>query len=184
MKAYQFADPAKSLELKDLPVPEPGPEQVLIAAEAAGLCHTGFHTIRGRGDAWIEEKPMTLGHEVAGVVAELGAGVLSIRMGDEVVVAQVAQPVRQTDWPKGIGMGYGGSYAEYALAYLECVVTIPDGVSFAQAAVATDSVTTAYRAVVAEACVTASMAIAVVGSGGLGMNCRNCCAARSHGVWT
>ena len=99
MKAYQFADPAKSLELKDLPVPEPGPEQVLIAAEAAGLCHTGFHT-RGRDDAWIEEKPMTLGHEAAGVVAKLGAGVPSIRVGDKVVVAQVVQPVGQMDWSK------------------------------------------------------------------------------------
>lgn len=65
--------------------------------------------------------------------------------------------------------GYGGGYAEYALAYLECV-PIPDGVSFAQAAVATNSMATAYRAVTAEACVTASMTIDVVGLGGLGMN--------------
>lgn len=113
---------------------------------------------------------MTLGHKVAGVVAELGAGVSSIRMGDKVVVAQVVQPVRQTDWPKGIGMGYGGSYAEHALAYLECVVSIPDSVSFAQTAVATDSMATVYRAVTAEACVTASMTIAAVGLGGLGIN--------------
>ena len=51
MKAYQFADPAKGLELKDLAVPEPGPEQVLIAVEAAGLCHTDLHIIRGHGNA-------------------------------------------------------------------------------------------------------------------------------------
>ena len=97
MKAYQFADPAKGLELKDLSVPEPGPEQVLIAVEAAGLCHIGLHITRGHGNAWIEEKPMTLGHEVAGVVAKLGAGVSSIRMEDKVVVGQVVQPVMQTD---------------------------------------------------------------------------------------
>jgi alcohol dehydrogenase, propanol-preferring len=75
MKAYQFADPAKGLELKDLPVPEPGPEQVLIAVEAAGPRHIDLHIIKGHGDAWIKEEPMTLGHEVAGVVAKLGAGV-------------------------------------------------------------------------------------------------------------
>jgi propanol-preferring alcohol dehydrogenase len=51
MKAYQFADPAKGLELKDLPVPELGPEQVLIAVEAAGLCHTDLHITKGHGDA-------------------------------------------------------------------------------------------------------------------------------------
>ena len=122
MKAYQFADSAKGLELKDLLVPEPSPEQVLIAVEAAGLCHTDLHVIGGHGDAWIEEKPMTLGHEVAGVVAKLGAGVSSVRMGDKVVVGQVVQLVRQTDWPRGIGMEYGGGYVEYALAYLDCVV--------------------------------------------------------------
>ena len=88
---------------------------------------------------------MTLGHEATGVVAKLGAGVSSIRMGDKVVVAQAVQPVRQTDWSKDIGMGYGGDYAEYALAYLECVVSIPDGVSFAQTAVATDSMVTLSR---------------------------------------
>jgi propanol-preferring alcohol dehydrogenase len=81
MKAYQFADPAKGLELKDPPVPEPGPEQVLIAVEAAGLCHTDLHIIKGHGDAWIKEEPMTLGHEVAGVLAKPGAGVSSIRAG-------------------------------------------------------------------------------------------------------
>ena len=51
MKAYQFADPAKDLELKDFPVPEPGPEQVLIAVEATGLCHIDLHIIKGHGDA-------------------------------------------------------------------------------------------------------------------------------------
>ena len=47
-------------------------------------------------------------------------------------------------------MGYGGGYAEYALACLECVVPIPDGVYFAQTAAAMDSIATAYHAVVAE----------------------------------
>ena len=67
-------------------------------------------------------------------------------------------------------MGYDRGYAEYAFAYLECVVPTLDGVSFAQAAVATDSIATAYRAVAAEACVIASVTITVVGLGGLGMN--------------
>ena len=87
MKAYQFADPAKGLELRDLPVPEPGPEQVLIAVEAARLCRIDLHIIKGHGDAWIKEEPRALGHKVAGVIAKPGAGVSSIRVRDKAVVA-------------------------------------------------------------------------------------------------
>ena len=63
-------------------------------------------------------------------------------------------------------MGYGGGYAGYALAYLEC----PDSVSLRRRAVAMESIATAYHAVAAGACVTASMTIVVVSLGSLGMN--------------
>lgn len=131
MKAYQFADLAKDLELKDLPVPEPGPEKVLTAVEAAGLCHTDLHIAKGHGDAWIKEEPMTLGHEVAGVVAKPGAGVSGIRVGTKRSLRRLCSRLGRRIGPRAIGMGYGGGYAEYALAYLECFVPTPDGVSFA-----------------------------------------------------
>jgi propanol-preferring alcohol dehydrogenase len=134
MKAYQFADPAKGLELKDLPVPELGLEKVLIAVEAAGLCHADLYIIKGHGDTWIKEEPMTLGYEVAGVVAKPGAGVSSIRVGTKRSSHRLCSRLGRRIGSRAIGMRHGGGYAEYALACLECVVPIPDGVSFAQAA--------------------------------------------------
>ena len=181
MKAYQFADPAKGLELKDPPVPEPGPEQVLIAVEAAGLCRTDLHIIKGHGDAWIKEEPMTLGHKDAGVVAKPGAGVSSIRVRDKAVVAQVVQPVGQTDWSKSHWDGYGGGYAEYALAYLEC----PDSVSFAQAGRShgfdRDGLSRCSGRGMRN-CFYDYCCCWLRWSGNEW--CHNCCAARSYGVWS
>src|SRR5205814_2349670 len=71
---------------------------------------------------------------------------------------------------EAIGVGYDGGYAEYALAYYKHLVKLPDRISFAQAAVATDSVATAYHAVVTEGHISGSMTVAIIGLGGLGLN--------------
>ncbi|KZL70012.1 alcohol dehydrogenase [Colletotrichum incanum] len=175
MKAYRFLGSDRGLRLENLPIPTPGPGQALIRVKAAGLCHSDTHVLRGGGAAWMRALPVTLGHEVAGVVVELGSGdgrsdreLFSV--GDRVAVACVGHPIHSRDFGEALGVGCDGGYAEYAVAPVKNLVMIPDSVDFAAAAVATDSVATAYHAVVAEGGVSAHHTVAVVGLGGLGLN--------------
>ncbi|KAH7052352.1 chaperonin 10-like protein [Macrophomina phaseolina] len=172
MKAFLFQDSSSGLELRDLPIPEPGPGQALIAVKAAGLCHSDTHVVKGGGDAWMCKRPIVLGHEVAGTVIKFGPNTpaSSFKPGDSIVVACVGHPIEERNFAEAIGVGHDGGYAEFALAYCKHLVRIPDGVSFAQAAVATDSISTAYHAVVTEGRAAPSTTVAVIGLGGLGLN--------------
>ncbi|OAL40508.1 hypothetical protein AYO20_00244 [Fonsecaea nubica] len=167
MKAYQFETVEEGLCLKDVPVPKPPLGEVLIVVEAAGICHSDGHALKGQGD-WLGKLPITLGHEAAGTVAELGPGVTDFKIGDRVGVALL--PTDSGDWSHIIGVGRDGSYAEKALIPAHSLVHLPEKVSFPAAAVANDSISTAYHAIVAEAKVTASTTVAIVGLGGLGLN--------------
>ncbi|EFX01779.1 putative secondary alcohol dehydrogenase [Grosmannia clavigera kw1407] len=176
MQAFRFNDVSTGLQLLDVPIPEPGPGQVLVAVKAAGLCHSDVHVLQGGGQEWESTKPLTLGHEVAGTIVKLGPSSSDspsgspFSVGDRVAVAQICQPTDAMDWTKAVGVGFDGGYAPYALAYVDHLCAIPDGVSFAQAAVATDSIATAYHAVVASAAVQPGSNVAILGLGGLGTN--------------
>ncbi|MEU6380774.1 alcohol dehydrogenase catalytic domain-containing protein, partial [Streptomyces sp. NPDC046909] len=74
MKAAVVADFGKPLEIQELPVPEPGPGQVLVRMEASGLCHTDIHA--AHGDWPVKPRPPFIpGHEGVGPVQAVGAGV-------------------------------------------------------------------------------------------------------------
>ncbi|MFN8521259.1 MAG: alcohol dehydrogenase catalytic domain-containing protein, partial [Chloroflexota bacterium] len=73
MRAVRLPAPgASTLELADVPIPEPGPGQARIAVTGAGLCGTDLHILHGD---YASRPPVTLGHEVAGRVDAVGAGV-------------------------------------------------------------------------------------------------------------
>ncbi|PSN65732.1 GroES-like protein [Corynespora cassiicola Philippines] len=169
MNAFRFSDISTGLELQTVPIPEPSPSEALIRVEAAGLCHSDTHVLHGGGAAWMRKLPITLGHEIAGTITKLG-GPSTFNIGDRVAVACIGHPVETRDFNKAPGVGCDGGYAQYVVAPLENLVMIPDGVSFAQAAVATDSVATAYHAVVSEGGVRPSSTVAIIGLGGLGLN--------------
>lgn len=167
MKAYEFETAKEGLRLSELPIPKPSSGEVLIHIEAAGICHSDAHALKGEG-SWLGKIPITLGHEGAGTVADIGPDVTGFKIGDRIGIALI--PTDDGDWGHIIGVGRDGSYAEKLLAPARTLVHLPDEVSFAQAAVANDSISTAYHAVVAEAMVTASTTVAIVGLGGLGLN--------------
>ncbi|POS79979.1 alcohol dehydrogenase GroES-like domain-containing protein [Diaporthe helianthi] len=170
MKAFQYAEAATGLQLKELPVPEPGPDEVLIKIRAAGMCHTDCHIIEGTSDDWIKKRPITLGHEVAGEVVKAGANVADLfGRGDRVAVCQVCQPYAKRDWLKSIGLGFDGGYAEYSAVPASRLKRIPDNVSFAQAAVAMDALATSYEAIMVGG-VKKGSTVGIVGIGGLGMS--------------
>ena len=130
------------LEIVDRPIPEPGPNQVLIRIKASGLCYTDVHITHG---AMPTQFPRTLGHEPAGEVAAIGAGVRTRRVGDRVGVPWVQASCGRCEWclrgqpmfcadSIGTGIDTQGSHAEYMLAFADAAVLLPEGLAYEQAA--------------------------------------------------
>ncbi|KAH6957646.1 chaperonin 10-like protein [Ilyonectria sp. MPI-CAGE-AT-0026] len=170
MKAFQYDNSTAGLQLRDISVPEPGPEHVQLEIKAVGMCHSDCHIVSGRSDAWLTKKPITLGHEVAGIITKVGPGITQFCPGDRVAVSQICHPVEERDWTLSIGLGFDGGYAQYAVAPVRRLMRIPDSVSFAQAAVATDALASSYHAIVVEAGARHGITVGVIGLGGLGMS--------------
>jgi propanol-preferring alcohol dehydrogenase len=170
MKAFRFNEANSDLQLCDVPRPTPGPSEVLIQVKAAGLCHSDCIIMEDENYGMIMQRPLTLGHEVAGVIIEIGSEIEGYKIGDQIACAQISQPATIENWSNAIGLAYDGGYAEFAIVRANNITRIPEGVTFAQAAVATDSVATAYHAVVTEGPVKPGETVAVVGLGGLGLS--------------
>jgi propanol-preferring alcohol dehydrogenase len=147
-------------------VPEAG--WVVLDVEVVGLCHSDVHLIEGKVEPMFLRPPYTLGHEVAGTISAVGAGVEDYAVGDRVAVAIIAHPEVLLHLIPGAGID--GGYAERLAAHASTLVPIPDNVSTVDAAVATDSVVTAYHAVRTEARARPGDVIAMIGLGGLGLN--------------
>jgi propanol-preferring alcohol dehydrogenase len=86
MKAYQLTEWEHPAELREVPVPEPGPGQVLVKIGGAGACHSDLHLMEWPPGTLGFDVPFTLGHENAGWVAAVGAGVEGIDEGEAVQV--------------------------------------------------------------------------------------------------
>lgn len=84
MRAVRYHGPKQPLKLEEVPAPTAGPGQVIVQVKAAGLCHTELHFLSGLLNLGVQ--PVTLGHEVVGRVAEVGAGVTDVEEGDRVIV--------------------------------------------------------------------------------------------------
>jgi propanol-preferring alcohol dehydrogenase len=84
MQAFQIVQP-QTTELREVPVPEPGPGQVLLKVGGAGACHSDLHLMEAPGDR-LPKLPFTLGHENAGWVEKLGPGATGFAPGDPVMV--------------------------------------------------------------------------------------------------
>ncbi|CAD0085087.1 unnamed protein product [Aureobasidium mustum] len=173
MQAYRYEKSDGIIQKRTIPIPEPGANEVLIAVKAAGLCHSDLHILHGGLEnlkPYGVHPPLTLGHEVAGIISKLGPGVTSFKPGDRVSVAQVGYPKEEAAWETSVGLGVDGGLAEYVIARVRQVVHVPANVPLHLAAVATDAVSTAYHAVVAEAEAGPGRNIAIIGLGGLGLN--------------
>jgi alcohol dehydrogenase, propanol-preferring len=162
MRAWQFTEINKPLRRVELPVPEPGPGEVRLDLRAAGMCHSDVGFWDGTITDALDHLPIVLGHENAGVISAVGPGVTGYSIGDHVAV----YPIQAHPYP---GTERDGGYAEEVLALAAGLVRIPEGVSFEQAAAASDAGMTAYHAVHASGGVTRGTRAGIVGLGGLGM---------------
>ncbi|MFF2198791.1 alcohol dehydrogenase catalytic domain-containing protein, partial [Streptomyces sp. NPDC058157] len=87
MRAARLHVPSRTLTVEEVPVPSPGPGQVLVKVEAAGVCLSDVHLIDGTlTPLHLPGDTVTLGHEVAGTIAELGPGVTGRSVGSRVVL--------------------------------------------------------------------------------------------------
>jgi propanol-preferring alcohol dehydrogenase len=140
--------------IEDIKVPEPGPDEILVRINAAGVCGTELHIVDGmiKPDPY----PMTLGHEGAGVIETAGPGTkmepgTRVAIYNKLFCGACAQCLRgRTNLcdrePDQLGFNRDGTDAEYALIPERNAVPLPEGVSFAEAAVLTCAGMTAIHA--------------------------------------
>lgn len=130
-------------EVKDVPRPEPNPNQVLVKMHASGICYTDVHQTLGHIPGAF---PRILGHEPVGEVVAVGPGVASRKVGDRVGVPWIQATCGRCEWcargrrmfctgeRKSTGMELQGGHAEFMPMYADATYLIPDGVSYDQAA--------------------------------------------------
>jgi D-arabinose 1-dehydrogenase-like Zn-dependent alcohol dehydrogenase len=154
------------LEVVDVATPEPGPGQVRIAVKAAGVCLSDVHLVQGMlSPMYLDGDVVTLGHEVAGVVDSIGPGVSGWATGQRVTL-QAGELAAGQVLTRGVD--YDGGWAEYALASVATLVSIPDSLPFEQAAIIPDAVSTPWAAITGTGGVRPGEAAGVWGIGGLG----------------
>src|SRR5262245_6358055 len=129
--------------LRDVPRPRPGPGEVLVRVVVAGICRTDLHVAEGRLPA---ADPVVLGHEFAGLVEGLGAGVAGFHLGDRVAVMPVlpcaaCPPCRAADElvclaPAMLGVERDGAFAEFVAVPAHRVHRLPPGLPWRAAAYA------------------------------------------------
>ncbi|MFI6874749.1 alcohol dehydrogenase catalytic domain-containing protein [Streptomyces sp. NPDC050400] len=144
--------------------PTAGAGEVVVDVKAAGLCHSDVSALDDPGwMALFPRIPMTLGHENAGIIAEVGEGMEHWQIGDRVGLSPMM--------PDGDAIGYGawdGGYGPRIRATDANLVRLPDEVSFELGAMATDAGLTSYHAMVTRGGAQKGMRIGVIGLGGLG----------------
>ena len=129
-------------EVKEVPTPQPGINQVLIKIHASGICYTDVHITKGGLGV---KFPYTIGHEPAGEIVALGEGVTTRKVGDRVGVPWLQSTCGRCEWcQRGklffcqnqvtTGINIAGSHAEYMVAYADATQLLPDGLSYDQAA--------------------------------------------------
>jgi propanol-preferring alcohol dehydrogenase len=146
----------RPLTIEDVPIPEPGPEQVLVRIETCGLCHTDIHAAHGVGPG--NPHGLAVGMRVA-------LPWLGYACGDCVY----CNSGRQTLCAAQLDTGYSfaARFAEYAIGYARHAVRVPDGIDPADAVPLTCAGVTTYKAVKVSG-TTSSSLVAVFGVGGLG----------------
>ena len=176
MKAAQISRPGADFEIVEREIPEPGPGQVRIKVQACGVCHSDVLTKEG-GLPGIQY-PRVPGHEVAGIIDEVGEGVSAWQKGQRVGVGwhggqdNTCHECRRGDFRncrnlKITGISYDGGYQQYMVAPVEALAAIPETLSDVEAAPLLCAGITTYNALRHSGALPGDL-VAVQGVGGLG----------------
>jgi D-arabinose 1-dehydrogenase-like Zn-dependent alcohol dehydrogenase len=176
MKVAQIPKPGGDFEIVEREIPQVGVGQVRIKVQACGVCHSDLFTKEG---AWPGiQYPRVPGHEVAGIIDEVGAGVSEWKEGQRVGVGWhgghdgTCLSCRRGDFRncrnlKIAGISYDGGYQQYMLAPVEALTAIPEGVRDVEAAPLLCAGITTYNALRHSGALPGDL-VAVLGIGGLG----------------
>lgn len=176
MKAAVIEKAGGDFVIKDVEKPKPSENEILIKVEACGICHSDNFVKQGGFPGL--EYPRIPGHEVVGIVEELGSNVSNWKKGQRVGVGWhgghcfECEPCRRGDFincenGKISGISYNGGYAEYMTAPKEAIANIPDDLSSADAAPLLCAGITVFNAL-RNSGIRAGDLVAVQGIGGLG----------------
>lgn len=169
MRAGQITVSTRSFKVVDVPTPDAGVGQVRIKVAAAGVCLSDVHFLEGiLSPGYLLGDHVTLGHEVAGVIDQVGTGVTTSAVGDRVVV--IAGQRNEAQRITTMGFDYDGGWAEFVVTKAELVAKIPDTLPFEQAAIIPDAVSTPWAAISSTGKIEAAESVAVFGVGGLGIH--------------
>jgi S-(hydroxymethyl)glutathione dehydrogenase/alcohol dehydrogenase len=195
MKAAVLNNIPGELEIEDVSVDNPAPNEVLVRVVGSGLCHSDLHFMEG---LWQTKLPAVMGHEGAGIVEAVGSEVGYVKPGDHVITCLsvfcgrcrwcLSGHLSLCDNPSAVGRGRGapsrlsnakgdglaqfarlGAFAEMMLVHENAVVKIPDEMPLDRAALIGCGVTTGLGAVFRTAKVEPGSEVAVIGAGGIGL---------------
>ena len=176
--------------LEEIEVESPGPEEVLVRLEASGVCHTDLHVAQ---TGWAHRLPVLLGHEGAGVVEEVGAGVEGVEVGDRVILGW-RTPCGRCAWcargdprrcrtplrakrrlrlPDGTELAQTlqtGTFATRTVVHSQAAIRYPDELPPEQACLIGCSIATGVGSVLQTAHVWEGSRIAVIGCGAVGLS--------------
>ena len=177
MKSVRMIEAGKPLELREIPIPTIGEKEILLRVRAAGICHSDAHYRAGRSAMGM--MPITLGHEVAGVVEKTGSNVTNVKVGDRVCLHynltcgdcyycstgddQFCETVRM------LGHHVDGGYAEYLAIPARNAIPLPDEIPFEEGATLMCASATALHAL-RKSRIKAGETVAIFGVGGLGLS--------------
>ena len=176
MKVVQVSKPGADFEIVERAIPEPDAGHVRITVQACGVCHSDVLTKDGLWPGI--QYPRVPGHEVAGIVDEVGAGVSTWKKGQRVGVGwhggqdNTCRECRRGDFRncrnlKICGISYDGGYQQYMVAPVEALVSIPESLSDIDAAPLLCAGITTYNALRHSGALPGDL-VAVQGVGGLG----------------
>ena len=169
-----------SVEIREFTRPDPGPDDIILAVEAVGVCGSDLHQWTST-HSWKVNYPVVLGHEFGGRIAAVGRAVKNWQEGDRVVSETAA--VIDPDSPlsreglynldptrRGFGYGVDGAMTKFVRVPARCLHRVPDGLAMEQAAL-TEPCCVAYNAVVNNARVRPGDRVVVLGPGPIGILC-------------
>jgi len=178
MKAARFYSPNIPLEVEEVPVPEVGPEDILVEVKACGVCGSDVHIVKG--ETFTGKTPITLGHEGSGVVASVGEAISDFEVGDRVVINCVTTCGNCFNCQRGrdsiclnrklTGIHLDGALAQFIKVKPRNLINLPHSIDFEQGSLTTDAVATPYHALKAHAKLQSAESIAIFGIGGLGFH--------------
>ncbi|HEU0299297.1 MAG TPA: zinc-binding dehydrogenase [Longimicrobium sp.] len=179
MRAARFDSATRQLTVEDVPVPRPGPEEVLVRVRACGICLSDVHLLDGSLRASLPQ--VTPGHEAAGVIERVGERVPRWQPGQHVVMSggkacgacpacAVGRGEAECLDFKIMGFDFDGAWAEYIVVPYTSLTRIPENMPFPQAAILADAVSTPYAGLIDRGQLRPGESVGLWGIGGLGVH--------------